>query len=137
LGIGYSYGGYGFMAGARFGKNVGFGLHGGVGYFPGAPVLASGGIKFYPFRGLFIDWQYGLVGYEEGSYYEWNSWSGSYYDEYSYLLHGGSMLVGCEWMWGRKVGFGFHVSVGASYYMNGRLFQGFNAAYDVGYVMRF
>ena len=141
LGVGYSYGGYGFMAGARFGRNVGFGFHGGVGYFPNAPVLASGGIKFYPFRGIFIDWQYGLVGYEQGYRYDYyySTYSGSSYsyDEYEFLLHGASMLVGCEWTWGGKVGFGFHASAGISYYVNGSLLQGFNIAYDLGYVMRF
>jgi len=132
-GYGYSYGGLGIMLQGRFGGNVGVGIHGGVGYFPNAPVLASGGVKFYPYKGAFIDAQFGLVGWEE--YYYWDSWG--YTDESGQLLYGPSLLTGCEWTWGRKVGFGFHVAIGASYYINGNLISGFNIAYDMGFVMRF
>ncbi len=137
LGYGHSYGGAGLMLQGRFGGNVGFGIHGGVGYFPEAPVLASGGLKFYYYKWLFIDTQFGLTGWEYYYEYYWNS-SGYYYDDsYDHLLYGPSLLTGGEWTWGRKVGFGFHAAVGASYYINAQHFSNWNLAFDLGYVMRF
>jgi len=131
-GYGNSYGGAGILAQLRFGGNVGFGVHAGVGYFPDAPVLASAGFKFYPYKGLYIDAQFGLTGYE---YYSEYGYYGHYYDEH--ILYGPSMLAGAEWTWGKKVGFGFNAAAGITYNINVDYFEPITLAIDLGFVVRF
>ena len=137
LGYGNSYGGAGLMAQLRIGGNVGVGFHAGAGYFPQAPVLAAGGIKFYPFRGIYIDAQFGLTGWETYYEYTWSSTSGASESFDGQLLFGPSALMGVEWAWGRHVGFGFNAALGGTYYLNVERFAPFAIAVDLGFVMRF
>ena len=133
-GYGNSYGGIGLRVQGRFGGIVGVGIHGGVGYLPGASVLAAGGVKFFPYKGLYINTQFGLTGYEGYSEY----YGGSYPDfSDNHLLYGPSLLVGVDQVWGRKVGFGFNAGLGASYNMNAVNFSSFTLAMDLGFVVRF
>lgn len=139
LGVGYgnSYGGVGICAQVRVGGNVGFGFHGGVGYFPDAPVLAAGGVKFFPFRGIYINAQFGLTGHEYWHEYSWSSYSDPYYDSGEHLLYGPSFLMGVDWTWGRKIGYGFNAGLGLTYNLNVVNFSPVMLALDFGYVMRF
>lgn len=141
LGIGYgnSYGGSGLRAQWRFGGVQGFGFHVGGGYLPEADVfLASAGIKFFPYKNLYINAQFGLLGNEE--YYEYYN---NGYDSYSYyeenLLYGPSVLLGGDWSWGGRVGFGFNAGLGASYALNveSDYFDEIMLAIDLGFVVRF
>lgn len=135
LGTGYgnSYGGLGITIQQRAGGIVGVGYHIGVGYFPNAPVLASVGIKFYFFKGLYIDNQFGLTGWEE--HYSYSS-NGDYnYD--SHLLYGPSALIGGDFTWGHKVGFGFNAGLGATYNINAVYFSTVTLALDLGFLIRF
>ncbi len=73
-GMGASYGGMGFRFQARFGRLMGIGMHVGVGWvFPylsdsdtiniiGNPVSVLTGIKFFPYKGLYLDVQFGNFG---------------------------------------------------------------------------
>ncbi|OMP29952.1 hypothetical protein [Mangrovimonas sp. DI 80] len=130
LGVGYgnSYGGSGVRAQFRTGGIVGFGAHIGAGYFPEAPVLASAGLKFFYYKGLYLNTQFGLVG-----------WKDDYYDYYSSsnkeLTYGPSALLGADFAWGKKVGFGFNVGAGTTYVINGYGTE-FDVALDLGFVVR-
>ena len=135
LGVGYgnSYGGYGLRAQMRVGGNQGFGFHAGAGYFPSAPVLAAVGVKYFPYRDIYVNAQFGLTGYETSTY--WDSWG--YYEYTEQLLYGPSILAGVDMTWGSKVGFGFNAAVGGSYYVNVINWSSFGVALDVGFIMRF
>ena len=139
-GYGNSYGGAGLRFQWRTGGNVGFGIHAGVGYFPNAPVLASGGLKFFPYKGIYINAQFGLTGWEE--YYEYyHYWNGQYEEFYynydSHILFGPSFLTGVDWTWGDKVGFGFNAGVGFTYNINVEHFSPVTLAIDIGFLIRF
>lgn len=135
-GFGNSYGGLGLRAQWRMGGNQGFGIHAGVGYFPDATILASIGVKFFPYKDLYINTQFGLTGYE--SYY------GYYYDGYSYYnfneshtLYGPSFLIGGDWTWGKKVGYGFNAGLGLTYNINAIYSSQITLALDLGFIIRF
>jgi len=135
LGAGYgnSYGGSGVRVQWRTGDIQGFGWHAGVGYLPtgeGA-VLASAGLKFFPYKDLYINAQFGLVGYEQ---------TYDYYYGYSYdseYLYGPSMLLGGDWTWGGKVGFGFNAGAGLTYNLNSGVSDDLLLAIDLGFLIRF
>lgn len=134
LGTGYgnSYGGLGLRAQWRMGGKQGFGIHAGAGYFPNAPILASAGVKFFPYKDFYINTQFGLTGYEEyyySSYY--------YYDYDSHLLYGPSFLVGGDWTWGSKVGYGFNAGLGITYNINAEIISPITLALDLGFIIRF
>ncbi len=130
LGLGNSYGGMGFRFQFRTGANFGFGLHAGVGYDPGSEsVRASGGLKIFPYRGFYLNGQFGLLGRE--SYYD--NWWGGNIDR---NLYGPSFLVGGDWNWGRRVGFGFNAALGLSMALNAR-YDDILPAFDLGFVIRF
>jgi hypothetical protein len=140
IGIGYgnSYGGAGVMAQLRLGGKVGVGIHAGVGYFPNAPVLAAGGIKFFPYKNFYVDAQFGLNGWE---YYSeviitTNPYSIETYSD-EHLLYGPSVLIGGDWNWGRKVGIGFNAGAGVTYYINAENFSHLTVALDIGFIIRF
>ena len=131
-GYGNSYGGIGVRVQGRFGGNQGFGVHGGVGYFPGAPVLGAAGLKFFPYKDIYINAQFGFSGVESGYYY----WDDYYNDYYSRVLFGPALMTGVDMTWGRKVGFGFNAGIGASYFINAR-YQEIWLATDLGFIIRF
>jgi hypothetical protein len=134
-GYGNSYGGLGLRLQGRFGGKVGFGFHGGVGYLPGYSVLAAGGIKFFPYKGLYIDTQFGLTGYESYSEIYSGSFNSSYFNDNA--LYGPSILTGIDQVWGKKVGFGFNIGVGASYNLNAEYSSNILPAFDIGFIIRF
>ena len=132
LGTGYgnSYGGLGLRAQWRMGGKQGFGIHAGAGYFPNAPILASAGVKFFPYKDFYINTQFGLTGYEEYYY-------SSYYYYDSHLLYGPSFLVGGDWTWGSKVGYGFNAGLGITYNINAEIISTITLALDLGFIIRF
>ncbi len=126
-GYGNSYGGLGMRLQGRFGGNVGFGIHGGIGYFPGQDghVLASFGLKFFFYKWLYFNTQIGGFGREytyEYDYYD-------YYEEESYeTLIGPSLMVGGDFIFGKHVGFNaaFGLSISGDVY----------PAIDLGFVLK-
>lgn len=131
-GCGNSYGGLGLRAQWRMGGKQGFGIHAGAGYFPNAPILASAGVKFFPYKDFYINTQFGLTGYE---YYYYSSYY--YYDYDSHLLYGPSFLVGGDWTWGSKVGYGFNAGLGITYNINAEIISPITLALDLGFIIRF
>jgi hypothetical protein len=139
-GLGNSYGGIGLRVQGRFGGKTGFGFHGGVGYRPdGDKIFVSGGIKFFPYKGIYLNTQFGYTGYEK--------YSSSYYTSAKYkLLYGPSFLVGIDQVWGRRVGLGFNAGLGVSYNINTYTYtdydftytsSSFALAFDLGFIVRF
>jgi|WetSurMetagenome_2_1015567.scaffolds.fasta_scaffold118918_1 hypothetical protein len=134
-GYGISYGGLGMRIQGRFGGPVGVGIHAGVGYFPGESVLVGGGVKFFPYKGLYIDTQFGMTGYE--TYTE--TWSGyyNYTTSEKNALYGPSLMMGIDQVWGRRVGIGFNAALGASYNINSEHGNNFFPEIDLGFLVRF
>jgi len=128
-GYGYSYGGVGVKAQMRFPitKTQGFGVHAGVGFFPYAPVLASAGVKYFPYKDFYINAQFGLYGVE---------YTQHIFTLDTKVLYGPAVLVGGDWTWGKKVGFGFNAALGASYQINAS-YAPISIAYDCGFIVRF
>lgn len=130
IGVGYgvSYGGLGTRFQWRVGGNVGFGLNAGLGLnvVDAVGLQLSGGVKFYVFQGIYINTQFGIF---QRSYYDY--YYG--YDEY-YIDVGPSVLVGVDWTWGRKVGFGFNAALGFTRLIDD---EEMLLASDVGFVIRF
>ena len=135
LGTGYgnSYGGLGLRGQWRMGGNQGFGIHFGAGYFPNAPILAAAGVKFFPYKDFYINAQFGLTGCEE--YYSYGYYYDSYYE--SHLLYWPSFLIGGDWTWGSKVGYGFNAGLGITYNINAEYFSAVTLALDLGFIIRF
>lgn len=152
VGIGYgnSYGGLGAKFQMRFGGTLGIGFHVGAGYLPAGlatdgkmdgAFLYSAGFKFFFYKPLYIDFQFGVFGVEK---YEISTYYNGYYSDYSYFhydrtepLFGPSALVGGDFLFGKH--FGFNGAVGASYNINDKkLFKtDFYFALDLGFVFRF
>ena len=134
-GMGVSYGGLGLRAQVRFGGNVGFGMHAGVGYSPFYNVSgfgvgyegvhASAGFKFFPFRGIYINSQFAYY----GDYYDW------YYDYYEGAAYGPSLMTGIDQVWGKKIGIGFNVGAGVTYMIEP--WGTFYFVSDIGFIVRF
>lgn len=158
-GTGKSYGGYGLRAQWRFGHVQGYGIHAGVGYYPKAPVLASAGVKFFPYKNLYIDAQFGTTLMERTIITgHWDSYVVGYISiptfvidssyNASYIGYGPSILVGGDWTWGKKIAYGINFGLGASYVINGKSSavvsffypkknQKFRGAGDLGFIIRF
>lgn len=128
-GFGPSYGGFGIKAQFRFPltKTQGIGVHAGVGAFPFAPILANVGVKYFPYKDIYINAQFGLNGIE-------------LYETYDFFagktMYGPSLLIGGDWTWGKKVGVGINAAVGASYYINAVNFFHFFPTMDLGFIVR-
>ncbi len=118
LGHGPSYGWIGIRYQGRIGKELGFGWHVGGGIFPAMRnidhtyFLVSGGLKFYYFRGLYIDLQYGtfLVA-RDNRYYDYSS--PQYYGTREVVLHGPSLTTGGDWFFNKYIG--INAAIGFSY----------------------
>jgi hypothetical protein len=110
-GVGNSYGIIGGNLEFRFSW---FAFHGGVGWYPLAPIEIpawSAGIKFYVWKNMYLNTVVGTVGhYEEHRYYYsgWNSYYSSYYEP----ITGISELFGYHWAWGNAVRFGLNIGAG-------------------------
>lgn len=150
VGYGNSYGGIGVRAQARLGGILGFGVHAGVGYFPAfglmddgdvnlaGSFLASVGVKFFVYKTLYLNAQFGAFGYAEEYYYE-SYWNGYYYyDGYiSGLLYGPSFMIGGDFIWGKH--FGFNGALGVSYNINDDFSGDYEIwpALDLGFIYKF
>ena len=67
LGFGFAYGAAGAQFHARFGGNIGFGVHIGAGYMPelgesDSFFLYNLGVKLYLYRAVYVDFNYGVLG---------------------------------------------------------------------------
>jgi len=140
LGTGYgnSYGGLGMRLQWRksLSGDLGLGVHAGMGYLPNTnrnidPFLSSFGVKFFPYRDLYINLQFGTTG--KDVYYNYH-----YYYDYYFNTYGPSLLIGGDWTWGNKVGCGFNAALGITANMNARYYSNdFALALDLGFIIRF
>jgi hypothetical protein len=74
--------------------------------------LASGGLKFFFFRGMYIDLQYGsFLVIEDNRYYEYSNYH--YYEPKDVILHGPSLTFGGDWFFNKYIG--INAGVGFSY----------------------
>jgi len=147
-GVGNSYGGLGLRAQYRTGKNIGFAFHAGIGYFPytsdgdifGGTVGFSTGAKLYFYKSFYINSQVGITTIEQKYSYIWhNDYYGGYGSDFGMehnTIWGVSTLVGGDWVWGKKVGFGFNAAVGPAFNFN---FEDYpvTLAMDLGFIIRF
>ncbi len=148
LGIGPSYGGSGMRVQGRFGGTTGFGIHAGIGYNQDAEpwyegpfgigydeIHASAGLKFFPYKGIYINTQVSYLG-KYRYYYGYDS----YYGGYSYnwenegLKIAPSLLSGVDMEWGDTVGFGFNAGLGVTFIPR---YEEFYFVADLGFVIRF
>jgi hypothetical protein len=134
IGGGNSYGGIGIRFQFRLGGLAGFGLHGGIGYMPGVfirydawdtdmygnPIIpenyirTTAGLKFYPYKNLYINYQMGYHGNGRIT---------------------GSGLIGVDANWGVKIGSGFNIALGITFIDN--VYGGIWPAGDMGFIIRF
>jgi hypothetical protein len=120
VGHGPSYGWIGLRYQGRVGKELGFGWHAGGGFFPklfdidNTYLMYSGGLKFFFYRGMYVDVQYGtFLVVNDYQYVEYYSY------EKEVVLHGPTFTVGGDWFFNRYIG------------LNG----GFGFSYDVNTVL--
>lgn len=126
-GIGTSYGGIGVQAQWIKGGINSYGVHAGVGLIPDGGIMASAGIKYFPYKNLYIDTQFGITDYEDEYYYDYDGKA----------LYGPSFMFGGNWTWGNKIGFGFNAGIGLSYNINAEYKDYFTGAIDMGFIVRF
>ncbi|MBU2652089.1 MAG: hypothetical protein KKA81_14260 [Bacteroidetes bacterium] len=127
-GLGMSYGIIGVRFQQRFGKNVGFGYHAGLGYLPGGPTANlsfSIGAKFFPWRSLYVDLQFGIIGWE---------YQNDTKEDVNQL--GISMLTGGDWLFGNSSRFGINFGIGFSYHFTSKDYT-VTPAGDLGFIIRF
>ncbi len=142
VGYGNSYGGAGVRLQGRFGGNMGFGFHGGVGYFPnelGDIVMYSAGLKFFFYRSIYLNAQYGVFGksvYTESHYHydSYGNYSYEYYIEEG-ILYGPSLITGGDWIWGKH--FGLNAAGGISYNLGDSRMGTIFPAIDLGFIIKF
>ena len=144
-GYGNSYGGLGLRAQWRMGEEQSVGIHAGVGYLPytgpsyqlrEVVILASAGVKFFPYKDFYINTQFGLTGYESYSTHNNITGRSTYYGQF---LYGPSFLVGGDWTWGDKVGYGFNAGLGLTSNINAKMkkYGSITLALDLGFIIRF
>lgn len=132
-GYGNSYGGAGFRAQFRVGRKVGFGLHAGLGLSPfsAGGIGGSLGVKFFPYKGLYLNTQIGLIGTKKEKIYNYNSNDGyTIKDD----LPGVAIMVGIDQIWGDKVGIGFNVAIGPAISLKDETVL---PVFDLGFLIRF
>lgn len=151
VGYGNSYGGIGIRLQGRFGDVIGGGVHAGVGYFPAfsfaegssgsfkGAVLVSAGAKFFMYKALYLNLQYGTFGYAEKSefFYQYSYYNSYYYNyKKSGLLYGPSLLIGADMIFGKH--FGFNAAGGVSHNQN-KDFREYEwwPALDIAFLVRF
>ncbi|MBN1415057.1 MAG: hypothetical protein JW973_08160 [Bacteroidales bacterium] len=147
-GYGNSYGGYGLRVQGRFGGTVGFGIHAGTGYLPlfmgdifesaggdQGLFMMSGGLKFFVYKGIYINTQFGRFGKKWVYDYYYNYYD-FYYDEAEEILYGPSFMTGVDWIFGKH--FGFNAAVGISIAVEDGYYRGdVFSAVDLGFVVKF
>jgi hypothetical protein len=138
-GVGNSYGGIGLRAQARFGGSVGFGIHAGAGWYPGIEYEScfafAGGVKFFPYKGIYINAQFGVLGKQLAFSYVYDPYYGYSYDYYNQVMYGPSILTGVDWIFGSH--FGFNAAGGISIITNGYMSGEILPALDLGFVYKF
>ncbi len=131
-GVGNSYG----LPGIRFQLNTAtedrFGFHAGIGLFPKIDFTVSAGVKYYTFKDVYLNMQFGTLGYNQRTIIG----TSSMYDNIE-SLYGPSFLIGGDWTWDvhQSFGFGINAGVGLSYEMSTR--KEFVPAIDLGFIFRF
>jgi hypothetical protein len=100
-GIGSSYGLIGMKVQSRHGNIVGFGYHAGLGYVPGPRVFFAywpsrrlhftTGLKYYPYKGLYINPQFGFI---QGGHEYYSRESSKFF----------AMLVGADIFFNKRIG---------------------------------
>lgn len=131
-GVGNSYG----LPGIRFQFNTvkedKFGFHAGIGAFPNIDFIVSAGVKYYKFKDVYLNMQFGTLGYNQRTIIG----TSSMYDNIE-SLYGPSFLIGGDWTWDvhRSFGLGINAGVGLSYEMNTR--KEFVPAIDLGVIFKF
>lgn len=132
-GIGSSYGVLGVRFQGRFGDIQGFGIHAGIG--GGSVDLKEAlywslGVKFFPYKGFYLNTQYGVTQTEV--VYDRTSQTSD-----RQLRYGSSVLIGGDWNWGKKIGFGLNFGFGVQYSPNVvEKFNEFTGALDLGFIIR-
>lgn len=127
-GVGPSYGIMGVQAQVRFGGVQGFGFHMGVGFVP-VPLIfmpmGSIGIKYYPYKDLYINMQLRTTGYE-------SDWLFDYFPTF-----GSSFLIGNNFYWGDHIGIGFNPAIGFTYRFSNNFEYKVVPTFDLGFIIRF
>lgn len=120
VGHGPSYGWIGIRYQGRIGMEQGFGWHAGGGIFPAIGnidhtyFLATGGFKFFFFRGMYIDLQYGAFLVSRADYYyDYSYYPYPYYEPKEVVLHGPSFTTGGDWFFNKHIG--INGAIGFSY----------------------
>ena len=135
-GLGNSYGGIGLRAQGRFGGTVGFGIHGGIGYTPPGNaetgmVLGAFGMKFFPYKWIYINTQIGAFGFVDTETEYWSD----YTETDRRVLWGPSVLFGGDFIFGKH--FGFNVAYGFSVDVNPGEPSELYRAIDLGFIFKF
>lgn len=132
FGLGNSYGGIGLRAQWGLGSLDDFRVHAGIGILPDVSILLSTGVKYYPVEYYYINAQFGLVGEETiTKIYSYGSTSESH------IVFGPSFLVGGDWVWGSKFGFGLNAGLGFTYILNAEKVFPILFAFDLGFSVGF
>lgn len=129
-GIGSSYGGLiGLRAQGRYGKTQGIGAHLGYGYFSEGVTGTSVGVKFFPYKNIYLDIMYGFA----GTYTESTSYITVKQELYAWYYS-----IGGDFVWGKGIGHGLNIGIGFGHIQNYHGYGG-NLAYllDLGYIIRF
>jgi len=138
LGIGPSYGGAGMRVQLRRGGLMGYGAHLGVGYgsekmgfIHETPFVCRGGVKFFPYKNLYVDLQYGNTA--KIAYIDMNA---GLYNKFE-MGYGPSFMLGGDWVWGRKTAFGFNFGTGITYNIDNYNGSFITIHSDIGLLIRF
>jgi len=132
IGAGNSYGVPGVRLQMNTAREDKFGFHAGIGAFPNIDFIVSAGVKYYTFKDVYFNLQFGTLGYvkyisivSSSIFYEYNT------------TYGPSFLIGGDWAWDvhRSFGLGINAGVGLSYEMNTR--KEFAPAFDLGLIFKF
>jgi len=140
IGIGQSHGFGGIMFEHRWGQIQGWGYHAGIGVAPFgsaehmATVNFSAGAKFYFFKGIFIDLQFGTIPTSKRVSGWDDTLKQTYYYDSLRIAYGPSLLVGCDWLFNRY--FGMTFSIGCSVNATRPGFDPLLVAVDFGIIGR-
>ncbi len=134
VGVGRSYGGLGLRAQGRFGKQKGLGLHLGYGRNPGIGEhndygnCWALGVKYFYYRGLYVNGQVGTVAYEE------------FEDDEGYHTRGyfgASVLAGGDFFFNNDHG-GLNVALGITFGSPvSAEIRTVKITFDLGYIFKF
>ncbi|MBN8572468.1 MAG: hypothetical protein J0M05_01015 [Candidatus Kapabacteria bacterium] len=136
-GVGNSYG----LPGIRFQFNTAkedrFGFHAGIGLFPKIDFIVAAGVKYYVFKDVYLNAQFGTLGYNQRSFIETSSIHTTIEALYGPSFYGPSLLIGGDWAWdiSQSFGLGINAGLGMSYEVS--TIQEFVPAIDLGVIFKF